>query len=63
MQINVLGMEIRSLKINGSFAAGFSRARFHVQLTKQVTDVHIRPLPDSTHGSSSWQRGLSPLPF
>lgn len=56
-------MEIRSLKINGSFAAGFSRARFHVQLTKQVTDVHIRPLPDSTHGSSSWQRGLSPLPF
>lgn len=59
MQINVLGMKFRSLKIHGSFAASFSRARFHVQLTKQVTDVHIRPLPDSMHGSTSWQRELS----
>lgn len=60
MQINILGMKFKSLKINGSFAAAFSRARFHVQLTKQVTDVHIRSLPDSMHGSSSWQRELSP---
>lgn len=60
MQINILGMKFKSLKINGSFAAAFSRARFHVQLTKQVTDVHIRSLPDSMHGSSSGQRELSP---
>lgn len=58
MQINILKMKFRTLKINPGFATGFSRARFHIQITKQVTNVYVRPLPYSINGISPWQREL-----